>query len=324
MWRIKVKAIQPIQVPRRPADKGVSQFTTLRTSSSSDFCMRLELSTQRLTASPGLSAGLSQWRVGAIVEAIAVRSVEDGQLWLNIGATRVPARIASGDAAGPANGERLQLRVLRDSPVIALETVMADDSEANTVNEGLRHFLPRQASPAPLLANLAFLANSSSTSQPIAKQITDAAQRLWRALPEAADLQTPEGLAGAVKRSGVFLENQLANGTAGDVQQAATSDLKALLSTLKQVLGRNGAVSQHASRSNPGPLPTLRGALTPLEQSNASLANIDTPQSAINELAGQTDGALARMNTLQLVNAEHSSANPAWLIELPFRRDGQP
>src|SRR5215471_4306946 len=138
--------------------------------------MRLELNTQRLIASPDLSSGLSQWRVGAILEAVAVRGVEDGQLWLTIGANRVPARIASGDVTGPANGERLQLRVLRDSPVIALETVMADDSEASTVNEGLRHFLPRQASPAPLLANLAFLAKSSASS-PIAKQITDAVQR---------------------------------------------------------------------------------------------------------------------------------------------------
>src|SRR5437868_6105663 len=72
------------QVPVCGADKVVSQFTSSRITSR----MRLELSTQALNASPGLSAGLSQWRVGAIVEAVAVRGIDNGQLWLNIGAAR--------------------------------------------------------------------------------------------------------------------------------------------------------------------------------------------------------------------------------------------
>src|SRR5712671_2477327 len=117
--------------------------------------MRLELSTLQTTATAGPASGLmSQWRVGAIVEAVATRNLDDGQLWLSIGTLRVPARIASGDPAGPANGEKLQLRVLRDSPVIALESVVANDADAAAVNDGLRRFLPRQASPAPLFANL--------------------------------------------------------------------------------------------------------------------------------------------------------------------------
>jgi Flagellar hook-length control protein FliK len=286
--------------------------------------MRLELSTLRTTAAAASAGGLmSQWRVGAIVEAIAVRNGEDGQIWLNIGGLRVPARIASGDPTGPANGEKLQLRVLRDSPVIALESVISEESGDSTVNDGLRQFLPRQASPAPLLANLAWLVEQGDGTTSLPKQVIDIAQRLWRALPDAAELQTPEGLAAAVKRSGVFLENQLASGTPSDLQNLSR-DLKALLSAFKQVLTRVGANVQHGGTSTPGPLPTLRGALTPLDRASATLANIDTPQGAVNELARQTEGTLARLNTMQLVNAESPAPNAAWLLELPIRNNGQP
>ncbi len=282
--------------------------------------MRLELSTMSTAATPRADSGLmSQWRVGAIVEAIAVRS-DDGQLWLNIGATRVPARIASGDAAGPANGERLQLRVLRDSPVVALESLLADDAEATAVSEGLRRFLPRQSSAAPLFANLSWLNERSNGA--LGKTITDAALRVLNALPDATDLATPEGLARAVKDSGVFLENHLANGSPAEVRQAVANDLKALLSTLKQTLTRAGATAHPVGTSVSEPLPSLRGTLAPIERATATLANIDTIGRAVNELAGQTEGALARINTLQLVNTEPSGLGSAWLLELPLRRDG--
>jgi hypothetical protein len=121
----------------------------------------------------------------------------------------------------------------------------------------------------------------------------------------------------------VFLENQLASGNALELKQAVTGDLKALLSALKQTLTRSGAVAQSNARTNAGPLPTLRSGLAPLDRAAPSLANIDSAQSAVNELVSQTDGALARINTLQLMNADNAAQNPAWLIELPLRRDGQ-
>lgn len=286
--------------------------------------MRLELSTMSTVAVPTLSSSLmSQWRVGAILDAMAVRSPEDGQLWLTIGTLRVPARIASGDAAGPVNGERLQLRVLRDSPVVALETVTQDDPETATVSEGLRRFLPRQTSPAPLFANIAWLTEKSNGA--LGKSITEAATRLWNALPDTEQLATPKGLETAVKDSGVFLENRLATAEPNEIRQSVAQDIKALLSTLKQTLTRAGATAHHVPpQSNSEPLPNLRGALAPLERATATLANIDTVGRAINELAGQTEGTLARVNTLQLVNAESAGPAPAWLLELPFLRNGNP
>ncbi len=286
--------------------------------------MRLELSTFRAAGSSGsTSSHMAQWRVGAVVEAIAVRDHSDGQLWLNIGATRVPARIASGNAAGPANGERLQLRVLRDHPVLALETLASNDSEATAVNDALRRFLPRQSSPSPLLANLAWLASHGEASQRLTRTVSEAVQRLWQALPDANDLRTPEGLASAVKRSGNFLEANLANGEPGDARQTLARDLKALLLNLKQTLIRGGANPQSSEPPPPGPLPTLRGPLAPLDTLSASLAAIESPARQMNELAMQTDGLLARINTVQLANSEAAHTAPTWLLELPLRREAQ-
>jgi hypothetical protein len=266
---------------------------------------------------------MSQWRVGAIVEAIAVRDASDGQLWLSIGSTRVPARIASGDAAGPSNGERLQLRVLRDHPVLALETLESAETDATAVNDALRRFLPRQSTPAPLLANLAWLSTHTEDSQQLSRMVTDAAHKLWNALPDAADLSTPEGLANAVKRSGNFLESTLAQSDPSDTRQILGRDLKALILNLKQALIRSGGSTHSSEQPPPGPLPALRGPLMPLDSSPASLAAIQGPARQLNELAAQADGALARINTVQLANSDAANAAAAWLVEVPVRRDGR-
>ncbi len=291
--------------------------------------MRLELASFRPTTTAASTNLLTQWRVGSIVDAIASRDASDGKLWLNIGGTRVPVRIASGDAAGPANGERLQLRVLRDHPVLAMETLQPADNETAVVSDALRRFLPRQASPAPLLANIASIAKQDASpahpaAAPINRAVRDAVQRLWQALPEAVELQSPEGLAKAVRRSGAFLESNLSSVDPTDARQVIAKDLKALLLNLKQTLLRSGASPHASEQPPPGPLPTLRGPLLPLPQAAANLHTLDAPLRQLNELAAQTDNALARTNTVQLVNSEASTVAAAWLVEVPLRRDNDP
>jgi hypothetical protein len=257
-----------------------------------------------------------------------VRDLADGQLWLNIGATRIPARIASGNAAGPNNGERLQLRVLRDHPVLALETLEPEtEADTNTVSDALRRFLPRQSSPAPLLSNLAWLAaqpDQGAVQNRLPRAVGEALQRLWTALPDAAQLSTPDGLANAVKRSGVFLEStlasQLSHGDTQAARQTLAHDIKALLVQLKQALTQSGA-STPSPPTQAGPLPTLRGSLQPIPAAQPSFAHAE-PIQPTKELAAQTDGALARIQTIQLVDAE-PSATPTWLVELPLRHDGR-
>ena len=273
--------------------------------------------------SPGL---LAEWRVGAILEAIAVRDPRGGQLWLDIAGQRHPARVASGDVAGPKDGEKLQVRVLRNSPVLALETVSTQPTEPSAqsavIADALRKFVPRQQSPALLLANLAWIAQRKSGVETLPRAVVQAAAHLWHALPEADSLEDPAALEAAIARSGVFLESNLA-AHRGAPDPRFGSDLKTLLLALNRALQTQGAKpsSMHTDDAMPAPVPTARGPLTALPGAPATLAVLDEPTQQLNELARQTDGTLARLTTVQISNSAPDPAVQSMLIDLPVRHE---
>lgn len=286
--------------------------------------MRIDLATIRSTGYAGQSPSLlADWRVGAILQATALRDARTGDLWLQIADMRYPARVASGDTSGPANGERLTVRVLRSSPVLALETLSSDrDSTGEDVTaDALRRYLPRQISAAPLASNLAWIANGKSGAEALPAPVTQAAARLWHALPDSAALTNPKGLETAITRSGAFLESTLAGGDRREIAAAVTQDIKALMLNLARVLkdfgGRPVAAMTDSAAS---PVPLGSGPLTSLPAAPATLAVADTPPQQLNELARQTDGALARMTALQ-AGATHSqdTALQSMVVELPVR-----
>jgi hypothetical protein len=292
--------------------------------------MRIDLATVRSTGFAGQSspaALLSDWRVGAILQATAVRDSRTGQLWLEIGDLRYPARIASGEASGPSDGERLTVRVLRNSPVLALET-LSSEAASNTDNvtgDALRRYLPRQASPVPLLSNLAWLASGKADTQSTAlpPAVAQAAGKLWQSLPDMTSLSDPAGLRNAVARSGAFLEATLASGDRRAIAASVTSDLKALMLNFARVLREHGARPTAALGDSNGhsPVPLSNGPLAALPSAPATLAVLDNANQQLNELARQTDGALARMTTLQAgSSAQESAQAQAMLLELPMRQ----
>ncbi|HLS82346.1 MAG TPA: flagellar hook-length control protein FliK [Steroidobacter sp.] len=279
--------------------------------------MRLDLINFRGVAHEPASL-LPQWRVGAVLEAIALRDATSGQLWLQLGGQRHPARIASGDPRGPQDGERLQVRVLRNSPVLALETLAPAklaDLDTHAAAEALRRYLPRQESPALLLANIAWLARSVNDAKALPQGVLRALAQLWRALPTTDSLTDPDGLAGAIKRSGAFLESNLAKGDGA----STAADLKALLLQLGRAL-RNAGARPDAASSDAGhsPTPLARGPLAALPSAPATLALLDTPAQQLNELARQTEGALARITATQIANGAPEGQQLATLVELPM------
>lgn len=277
---------------------------------------------------------LSEWRVGAVLQAVVVRTSNGNgsDLWLTMGNQRYAARLASGgtpDGAEPADGETLTLRVLRNSPVLALETLQStppeDATQSAVTSDALRRYVPRQASPTPLLSNLAWLARGGDAAGILPAAVRQAATKLWQALPDVATLSDPKGLQTAIARSGAFLEAALASSTDPRATGAAVSlDLKALLLDLGKTLRDQGARPSAAmsNSSSPAPMPGALGPLTSLPGAPATLAVLDTPSEQMNELAKQTDGALSRLTTVQITNVPQDNAGiQSMLLELPVRHE---
>lgn len=291
--------------------------------------MRIDLVNLRgiPAVSPNTTASLlAEWRVGAVLQAVATRDAGNGQLFLDMGGQRYPARLSSGSGneAGPVDGERMTLRVLRNSPVLALERIPdssgAMDSEA--VGDALRKFVPKQTSPAPLLSNLAWVARGGADALP--KAVAQVADRLWQALPNVRDLSDPMSLERALGRSGAFLEAVLAKDDGTPAARAAVAtDLKTLMLQFARVLREHGARPNGAAfaDSTHSPLPTATGPLGTLAASPATLALLETPIEQMHELARQTDGALARMTTTQVTNSAQEAPLQSMLIELPVRHE---
>lgn len=286
--------------------------------------MRIDLNTIRSTGYPGTSPSLlTDWRVGAILQAVASRDARTGDLWLRIGDMRYPARIASGNTSGPADGEQLTVRVLRSSPVLALETLSSQAPQTTdaTATDALRRFLPRQSSAAPLLSNLGWIANGKNAAEALPPAVSQAAGKLWQALPDAAALTDADGLQQAIARSGAFLESTLASGDKRAIAASVNQDVKALMLNLSRVLRDLGARPAAATTESAAhsPLPLASGPLTPLPSAPATLAIIDAPPQQMNELARQTDGALARMTALQAGANTQDPALQSMLVEIPVR-----
>jgi hypothetical protein len=290
--------------------------------------MRVDLVDFRSAGPAGSTPSLlSEWRVGALLQAIAVRDANSGQLWLDIGGQRHSARLASGNGAGPANGEVLQVRVLRNSPVLALETLssaapVVADEQATVVADAMRRFVPRQESASLMLANLSWLLQGKNGANELPKAVMQAAAQLWQALPEAETLGDPQALEKAVTRSGAFLEANLADGSRAD-PKSLTNDLKALMLTLSRTLRDHGARpnAAHADNGMNAPIPTARGPLTSLNAAPATFAMIESTGQQLNELARQTDGAIARLTTTQITNSAPDPSLQSMLVELPVRHE---
>lgn len=293
--------------------------------------MRIDLVDFRSTSPAGSTSPslLSEWRVGALLQAIAVRDVASGQLWLDIGGQRHSARLASGNNAGPANGEMLQVRVLRNSPVLALETLSSStavtaDAEATVVADAMRRFVPRQESAALMLANLSWLAQGKNGASELPKAVMQAAAQLWQALPDADSLGDPKALENAIRRSGTFLEANLADASRGTADpKLLGTDLKALMLSLSRTLRDHGArpSSAHSDTAMNAPVPTARGPLSALNAAPATFSMLEAAEQQLNELSRQTDGAIARLTTTQITNTAPDPAMQSMLVELPVRHE---
>lgn len=219
----------------------------------------------------------------------------------------------------------------------------------------LKQALPKQASMAGLLANIALLNNQPGRVMPLPVPIESIVKQIYRQLPTANSAGNAQRLKQGVANSGIFLENKLSKDTPDKtsdtlrrglqqtsqvVERPATAtgnDLKAgllrLLSAIQQatrVAPPQGALMQPGgapANLQPPPFtpPTLRGQPPQVQHKiEATVQQLGTLQSLLLELGRQTEAALARTQLHQAASLPGGEQTPnSWTFELPLRNGQQ-
>lgn len=188
-------------------------------------------------------------------------------------------------------------------------------SQAATIQTGL----------APLFANL-----SAVLAQPdkgrLDRNVETAARQLLGLRLPAADAGDATKLQKALQSSGLFKESLLARGL-----PPAEGDLKAALLSLRSILREvldPAATRLPAGNARSQPPPERDGNPQAQRPSASTLpSNADT-QTVLRQLAGDTEGALARMRLLQMASLPDADGIPrqesseqsqrVWQAELPL------
>lgn len=218
-------------------------------------------------------------------------------------------------------------------------------ASAAALAAAVRGAAARQSSLAPLFADLA-----ATVNVPAVPEAVRAAAGQVLALRVATDNGIPAvALAQAFRRSGLFLENDLATGAS----IAPADDLKAALGVLRHVLktwletepsgkgaalppempnapplapGPASAPPEHALplAPNPSAPPPYRGAPTTAQPEAAPVVSSAMGAEEMGHvLMRDTDGAIARQTLLQAASlpnrVDHADpSGPRWLFEIPF------
>lgn len=290
--------------------------------------MRLDEVTPLLpaVATPHLNAMLSAWRAGQILDAVVTRVTNVGTATLNVSNISLDVRSELPLTAG----DRLVLEVTQAGSRLALR-VLAPSVPKDAVAQALRILAPRQNSLAPVLTELAGLAQPATIAPAVTAALASVSPEL-RALAKnvieqlhtSAQSATPEGLKQAVKDAGPFFEHRLATASGDTEEQVFDHDLKAGLLRLAAYL-KNALPPASASPSN-----KLPPAILPASASGARHTHAPSPPvQGVAQLAGhatletlfkEVDAALARITMQQLLSLpENDSDTVQWIFDLPLR-----
>ncbi len=296
--------------------------------------MRLDEVAPLLTAVPTarLTATLSAWRVGQVLDAMVTRLPNVGTATLNVNNVSIDIR----SELPLAPGQQLRLEVAHIGAQITLR-VLTPVTPKDSLMQALRVLAPRQSALAPVLTELAKAAPSLAQAvapSPAGTLPTSLAAALATATPELRELAkniierirtpaqtaTPEGLKQAIKNAGPFFEQQLATaaGTA-DALAVFEQDLKAGLLKLASYLRTSlpQVTTQADAVAAPNTAAPRAHTPAPAAQLTASLAAGSAP---LETLAKEVDAALARITTQQLLSLpEHGADTPQWIFDLPLR-----
>ncbi|MCQ8106326.1 flagellar hook-length control protein FliK [Methylomonas sp. SURF-2] len=199
------------------------------------------------------------------------------------------------DPAGLKAGTPVSLRILNggDNPMVALTAINASAAGEEVITNALKHLLPLQSSPTPLLNQLRHIMPQLRADASVSETLKQLAQEILLRIPGKTLLSDPEQLKHSVDQSGLFLESKLLQLLSGKADHLPRDDFKLKLSELIQLLSRE-----------------LNGQAVDKPRDNLELLR-DSLQKA--------HGALAKL-TLDQLNSlpRDESSKQVWMLELPF------
>lgn len=263
----------------------------------------------------------SGWRVGQVLRASVLEYKNDKNALLEIEGKRALAQTPTRLPVGT----RLVVRIKSLAPTAIFEILEQYIIDNAPVRNAARSVLPKQTPLPALLANVAYLATLDiAPSAPLPPELIQAARQLVAAIPHETRLEFADAMRDAIDSSGLFLESRLGRDRHQKSDPGAKHDFKAGLLRLQQTVEKlqltRGASRRNAAPSRRLDYPPLRDAPPQAQpRAAASIRAATSNSSALTELKGQLDGALARLQLMQLSVHPADNATPYWLFELPVR-----
>lgn len=272
-------------------------------------------------------------KLGTVLAAVVQARLSESSFLLQLGPSGRTVVAQSGADLRP--GTQLMLEVTRLGPTPELRTVQPDAPTTspstpaatgtdNPASQALRQFLPRQISLAEFAQAVPAALNQPAQALPA--PVRQALEAVLAALPPPSQWATPEGLARAVRDSGLFFEARLA-AAAGHKADFPTGDFKgkllALLERLQvqEVAAAPPAASGGEAQHGHGAWRAVAAELAALADA-APTAKMPQDTSPLEGLARKVEGALARIGLDQLASLPQADGAQAWRLELPCADGG--
>ena len=301
-----------------------------------------------------LKAGaLSQIKIGQQIELLVLK-LTDYDAILEIVGTKTQVRTT--DIELLQTGQRLKAQITATEPMVQLKVLSPDSEQSNKlqslINSTLRQIMPSQQPLKNLLENIQLL---TKIELPANSPLQAIKETFIQSLPPSQAFEAADVLPEIFKRSGIFTEHLLQNIITNTTTNIhfPNNDLKIALLRLADKLrslnltnSGSSSTNTEASKSNSKITSSFETySLTSLYQNkklndeginqqqvklqtqnntaNTKLPAISyTQEQLIDKLLNHTEGALSRLQTLQLQHLQTSDPQkPIWVFELPIRTD---
>jgi len=294
-----------------------------------------------------LPSAISNWQVGQVLQATVVKQASPQSLILQVGNQQLQADTTISLPVG----QKLELRIsqLGDKPILQARILSQTPQTANAsqtaatqpsqpvatdvaINALLRQALPKQASMATLLANLAWLNQSASKTAPIPAAILDIAKQIFKQLPTKENVSNAGQLKQNIFNSGIFLESKLNKLASDEAAQTLKQKIKQSLQmqmaktqpstpvtatektaqSLKQAITQSLQMQQGKTQPSTPPSPTDKTAQT-LKQAIQQSLQIQQGKALSSTTASPADISSAdlKLGLLRLLGAIHQITRTA-------------